>query len=203
MTSSRAFYPKSGTSSGTFAAGNDTRFASAASIPADRGYLAWTMPPWAAAAAAAPSAGTLSLARIYRVPAGSVTNIVMASVGAGSGLTTGQCFAALYTAAGVLVAQTADQSTAWAASGVKTMALAAGPYTVAAGDYYVGIWHNGTTGPTWTRYANSSGSVTPTNVGLSAPNLAAATANTGLTTTAPGTLGTQTSFLSYWWAALS
>ncbi|MFI7073568.1 hypothetical protein [Micromonospora sediminicola] len=186
----RAFYGGSG--SGVYQA----------QVPADRGWLAWTQPPHVlvAGSALAP-AGTLQLRRLRRVPAGQVTNIVTFLTVAGSSLTAGQCFAALYTAAGALVAQTGDQSTAWASIGLKVMPLAGGPYQVTGGDYYVGLWFNGTTGPAIVRSGTVSAALT--NVGLSAPNFDMASANTGLTTTAPATLGAQTASVFEWWIALS
>lgn len=173
-----------------------------AQIAADRGYLAWTQPlQLLTGGSVMPTAGLVGLRRIRRVPASSVTNIVTYVTVAGATLTAGQCFAALYTSAGALVAQSADQATAWASAGVKTMALAGGPYSLAAGDYYVGVWFNGTTGPTFAR----SGAVNAnlTNAGLTAGSFEAASANSSVTTTAPATLGTQTSTLLEWWFALS
>ncbi|WBB94191.1 hypothetical protein [Verrucosispora sp. WMMC514] len=170
--------------------------------PADRGYLAWTQPPYALVAGTSlPTAGTLNLRRLRRVRAGAATSIVTYVTAAGNTLTAGQCFAALYTAAGALVAQTVDQATAWTSTGLKTMALAGGPHSLAGGDYYVGVWFQGTSGPGLVR----SGTIaTPlTNAGLAAPNLEAATANTGVTTTAPATLGTLTASVFEWWFALA
>lgn len=175
---------------------------SAPHLASDRGYLGWTQPIYALSAGSAlPTAGVLNLRRVRRVSAGNVTNIVAYVTGAGSALTAGQCFAALYTAAGSLVAQTADQASAWGSTGVKSMALAGGPLPIDAGDYYVGVWFNGTTGPSLLR----SGSITNalTNAGLTAPNLETATANTGVTTTAPVTLGAQAVGVFEWWFALS
>lgn len=173
-----------------------------AQAPADRGWLAWTQPPHVLTAGSALTpAGTLQLRRLRRVPAASATSIVTFLTAAGSGLTAGQCFAALYTAAGALIAQTADQSTAWATTGLKTMTLAGGPYTLTAGDYYVGLWYQGTTGPTIIRSGTVSAALT--NAGLSSPNFDMASANTGVTTTAPATLGTQTASVFEWWVALA
>lgn len=197
----------SGTGQWNLTAGNkslgslDSRFA-ASQVPADRGYLAWTQPLWAISATTAlPAAGTVNLRRIRRVPAGPVTSILVYLGAAGSGLTSGQCFAALYTAAGALIGQTADQATPWASGGLKTMALTGGPFTVAAGDLYIAAWFNGTTGPSLVRsgFANA----TLTNIGLASPNLEAATANASVTTTAPSSLGAQTVTTLEWWAALA
>lgn len=173
-------------------------------LPSDRGWIAWNMPVQGANGAGIPgAAGILCLYRIRRVPATTITNIVTLCTAAGSVLTSGQCFAALYTAAGALVAQTVDQAAAWASNGVKTMALSSAQ-PVAAGDYYVGMWHNGTTGPTFLRWNNSTGNAVITNAGTAAPNLIAATTNdTGLTTLAPTNFGTQTANSQQIFVALS
>lgn len=170
--------------------------------PADRGFKAWTQPIYALSSQTAlPTAGLLMMRRIRRVPATSVTNIVTFVNGAGSSLTSGQCFAALFTAAGALVGQTADQAVAWASVGIKTMALTGAPFALAAGDYYVGVWFNGTTGPSIVRHAAVNGGLS--NAGLSAPNFETCTADTGLTTTAPPNFGAQTSAGTEYWYALS
>lgn len=171
-------------------------------IPADRGLLGWTQPPVVLTGSTAmPTAGLLSLRLIRRVRAAPVTNIITYVGAAGTSLTAGQCFAALFRSNGSLVAQTADQATAWASTGMKTMALAAGPHALDAGDYYVGAWFNGTTGPAFARSGTIFGALT--NVGLAAPNFEMATTDAGVTTTAPSTFGTQTASVFEWWFALS
>ncbi|MEV5211338.1 hypothetical protein AB0K35_28080 [Micromonospora sp. NPDC053740] len=172
------------------------------SQPSDRGYLAWTQPPYAVTAGSViPTAGVLNLRRVRRVPAGSVSSIVAFVAVAGVTLTAGQCFAALFTASGTRVAQTADQASAWASTGLKVMPLAGGPYPIAAGDYYVGVWFNGATGPSLIRSGSVSSVVT--NAGLTAPSLEAATADTGLTTTAPASFAAQTPGVFEFWFALA
>lgn len=186
--SARAFYGGSGSY--------------APQLPTDRGYKAWSMPPFAASVGTAlATAGTLYLTRIRRVPAGPVTNIVVFVSTGGTSLTAGQCFASLFTAAGVLLGTTADQATAWGSAGIKTMALSGGAITHGGGDLYAGMWFNGTTGPAMYRGANGSGTLN--NVGLSAPNMETATANTGLTTTPPNPFGTQSTGALHYWVALS
>jgi hypothetical protein len=62
----------------------------------------------------------------------------------------------------------------------------------------VALWYNGTTGPAFIRgssYAYVNGT-------LSGPALRSATANTGITTTAPATLGTKTGSIQNFWVAL-
>lgn len=179
----------------------DARFF-AGSVPADRNFVAWNMPYYGAPnTGGLTTAGTLFLIRIRRVPATNVSNIVMNQGTAGSGLTAGQCFAALFTSAGALIASTADQAAAWAGAGPRTMALVGGPYALSAADYYVGLFYNGTTGPAFLRAGSSSGTIT--NIGLAAPNLDFATADTGLTTAMPSTFGAQTAFAAQYFVALS
>lgn len=174
----------------------------APAVPADRGFIAWNFPPHAATGSTPiPTAGTLYVHRIRRVPAGSITNINVVLAVAGSALTTGQCFATLFDSAGVPIGTTADQSVVWAgAAGLKTSALAGGPFTVAAGDYYVGLWFNGTTGPALERYGALN---SMTNVGLSSPNLEFASSSTGLTTAPPDPFGAQSALALAYWIALS
>jgi hypothetical protein len=170
--------------------------------PVDRGLKVWNyLPQIAGAGTALPTAGVLNLQRIRRVPSTSITNIVIVVTVGGGTLTAGQCFASLFTAAGALVASTADQAVAWASASVKTMSLAGGPFAVPAGDYYVGLWFNGTTGPTIARHTVASSVMI--QLGLTAPDLEACTADTGLTTAAPATLGAQTANAVDFWVALS
>lgn len=170
---------------------------------ADRGYLAENYPFHIGINnTVLPTAGLLQLSKI-RLPVGaSVTNVILSVITAGGTLTAGQCFAALYTGAGVRVGVTADQAVAWASAGVKAMALASGPFACAAGDYYVAAWFNGTTGPALMRSSGQgSGFI---NNGFATPNFLWATADTGLTTTAPANLATpQTGTGSAYWCALS
>jgi len=201
VSSSRAFYGKAtGTTAGTVAAGNDNRFA--ADAPVDHGFLGWTFPTVnAVGSTAIPTAGVLYLQRIRRVATGTVTNIVIYVGTAGNTLTAGQCGAALYTAAGVRLGQTADQATAWASTGLKTMAISGGPVAVTAGDLYVGLWFNGTTGPALTRGGTFAGAMS--NAGQTAPNFSHASADSGVTTTAPNPFGVQSSSANQWWVAIS
>lgn len=168
----------------------------------DRGLLASNGPVEMFTQNAVPgTAGRLEGARVRLPVAAPVTNIVLSCQTVGNTLTSGQCFAALWTPAGVLVAQTADQAASWVSTGVKTMALAGGPFSLPAGIYYAAWWYNGTTSPAWLR-GPSTGAPT-LNLGVSAPNLFWFTADTGLTTTAPSTLGAQTTSASAWWVGLS
>lgn len=145
-------------------------------------------------------AGTVYFSRLHVPKAQNITNILLFITVAGSGLTAGQSFAGLYQN-GSLIGATADQSTAWATSGMQTMALSGGPFAVSAGDVYVAFFSNGTTLPTFGRNGSQSGFMA--NVGLTTPNLRWGTADTARTTTFPATMGTQSVTSDTYWAALS
>lgn len=141
------------------------------------------------------TAGTMYVFRLHIPVATSITNIIAYVSTAGGTLTSGQCFGALYQN-GTLLGQTADQSTAWASINVKTMAITGGPVAVAAGDIYVALWFNGTTGPAFYRSGGTGGFM---NLGLASTVSKYGTANTSITTTAPGTLGTiSQAGVGYW-----
>jgi len=171
-------------------------------LPPDHAYFGESFPiQYATGSTALPTAGRVEVARIKVPSQCSVTNVVAAVATAGNTLTAGQCFAALYTAAGALVGVSADQAAAWVGTGLKVAALAGGPFTLAAGEYYGAYWFNGTTGPAMMRLA--SGNSAFPNASKAAPNLIAASADTSITTTAPPNLGTQTAISSTWWFGLS
>jgi hypothetical protein len=147
-------------------------------------------------------AGRLELVRLHLPVSTNVTNVCLGLGVVGSTLTSGQNFAGLWTAAGARVGVTADQASNWGSgTGIKAMALAGGPFSCASGDDYVGFWYNGTPSPSWLRWSGAGGAFF--NAGLSAPNFRVCSADTGLTTTGPATLGAQTSASISWWAGLS
>jgi hypothetical protein len=169
--------------------------------PSDHNLLGWTYDPICLAGSnvALATAGKLYLFKIKIVEAMSITNIIADCVAAGTSLTSGQCFVALYQD-GSLIGQSADQSTAWASTGIKTMALAGGPFAVSAGYVYAAFWFNGTTGPAFYR---SSGLTEMHNVGLTAANSRFASSDSSVTTTAPASLGTKTAINIAVWVGLS
>jgi hypothetical protein len=170
-------------------------------VPPDHGLLAWSTDPVLLVAIGSTGvAGQLQVIKVHVPVPVTCTNLVWIIGTAGVGLTSGQCFAGLWTAAGALVDVTSDQSTAWASTGTKTMPLAGGPKALAAGDYYWGYWYNGTTGPGMLRQQVLGPNYL--NVNMTSPYRAAST-NTGLTVTAPATFGAQTASNIFFWAALS
>lgn len=167
----------------------------------DHNLLAWTYDPSVGMGGLiVPAAGVLHVVKLKLDTAALVSNIVMCVVSQGVTLTSGQNLAALYSSAGALLGQTATQHTAWQSTGLKTMALSA-PVTVPAGYVYAGFFTNGSTLPNFAR--GNQTTAAGGNAGLSAPNLRSATCDTGLTTTLPSTLGTQTANAVTWWMALS
>jgi hypothetical protein len=149
-----------------------------------------------------PAQGTLYVVRVHVPVAVTATSILLAITNAGSGLQSGQCFAGLWNASGgALVGATGDQAANWATTGVKTMALSGGAKQIGAGDYYLGLYANGTTLPNFARGNNQIGGAFA-NAGMT-DNFRVATANTGLTGTPPAALGTLTAANTAWWLALS
>lgn len=172
--------------------------------PLDHGLIGWTFDPIdQQAGTVVPTAGLAHVVRI-RALGSVVTNIHFHLTGGGSALTAGQCFAALYNDAGALLgagAVTADQSTAWATSGAKTMPLST-PQAVTAGAWYKVLWwFNGTTGPSLSRNTNAGS--TMLNIGLTASTARYATADSGLTSAAPSNIGATSGGSTAWWVGLS
>jgi hypothetical protein len=160
--------------------------------PADYGLIAWSIDPASATAASAFVSGAGKTALLYVPYATPITNILLEITTAGTSLTAGQSFAALYNADGTtLLGQTVDQSTAFASTGTKTMPLAT-PYVMTApGLVKVMFWSVfGGTAPQYARVGavNASTAV----FGRTSTPYRTSTANTGLTTTAPASMGAET-----------
>jgi len=170
--------------------------------PQDQDLLAWSYDPVMQTGSSTPPAGVLTLIKVPVYRACAVTNLLLEVAIAGSGLTSGENWAGLYTADGALIGQTADQSSAWESFGLNTTALAGGPYYLSQGWVYVVILTNGTTSPAFGRATvQGSGAV---NAGLT---VAAArhAVNSSAQTTLPSSItmsGNAFSATTYW-AALS
>jgi hypothetical protein len=172
--------------------------------PLDYGLLAWNFPLGGTGTGvllASPGNGTVRVMRLYNPKSQLITNIHMILSTAGATLTSGQNLAAVYTGAKALVSATGDQTTAWqGTTGILTMALTT-PTVVAKGYFYVAVVRNGTTGPTF--LASTSTQVGVANGVLSAANSNHASADTGITTTMPSTLGTFAATQPSYWAGVS
>jgi hypothetical protein len=97
----------------------------------------------------------------------------------------------------VLVGQTVDDtSTAWAANSIKTLAFASPVTTTYSGLHYLGLCVAASTVPTGLAVQLHAGitGLTP---------MIAATADTGLTATAPTTAAALTAFANYPYAYVS
>jgi hypothetical protein len=197
-------------SSGTVADGGHVH-PSVQYSPADYGWISWTGDPEYTVGATVPTqGGTVYHSRVHCPVAFTATNVIILVTSAGGTLTSGQCFAGLYHAGagGSLIAATADLSSganSFATSGSFQFPLVGGPYSLAAGDYTVAFFFNGTTGPTLARFST-------TYTALGVPNLSLAngtfrhftdSTNTVRTTSLPGTIGTQSANNNSWFAAIS
>ena len=164
------------------------------------GLKAWNMHPAMAGLGTALGAnGTVYVMKLYTPIRLSITNIHMFVSTAGDTLTAGQNFAGLFDSSKALLGTSVDQSTAWASTGWKTMVLAGAPFTVAPGYFYVAVFSNGTTRPTFARASNLG----VVSAGLSAANAFWASADTGRTTSFPATLGAFAKFTNAFWAGVS
>lgn len=166
---------------------------------ADNGLISWAYDSaMAGSSTAAATAGTLYVTKMHVPVAATVTNLITIVSTGGVSLTSGQCFASLYQG-GVLLGTTSDQSTLWASGGPKIMAIAGGSVAVAAGDVYVALWFNGTTGPAFARQS----ALSSVNINLAGASSRFGTADTGRTTSAPATLGTVAAISMSYWVGLS
>lgn len=95
---------------------NDARIYTAA----DFGWLAWTFDPLDSSAST-PIVGRTYWSRTKVAKSGTIANIQLQVTTAGTTLTHG--FVGIYSTAGVLLGSSADQTTAWQTTGVKTIAV--------------------------------------------------------------------------------
>lgn len=169
-------------------------------LPRDHGLIAWTYDPQIIMGSTVLAvAGRLYLQRIHVWRSALVRNLVV-YVTAGSGLTSGQCGAALFDAAtGALLGRTGDQASSWGTTGVKEMPLSA-PVQLSAGDVYTGLWFNGKTGPNIPRVQSTTALM---NLGRASADARWGYVATGLTTDPPDVLGTIVANSPSYWSALS
>jgi hypothetical protein len=158
------------------------------------GLLGWAYDPVSCNGGAASASGVLTGTRIHLLKDSTVTNLVLVVSAGGSALTTGQCFAVLYSTAGAVLGVTASQSAGWATAGSKSMALAGGPVALTAGYYDVAWWSVGTTSPQMLKSPNT----VSINLSLASADLRFWTANTGLTSTAPVRTAKAASTSAFW-----
>jgi hypothetical protein len=180
------------------AIGGDIKALQGGFTPADHGLISWSYDPQLNTTTSIPTAGTLLMIRQKVKRSVTINNLCISIFTGGATLTSGQCFAALFDSGLVRRGITASQHTAWQSSGSKIMALTT-PYAATPGDYFVGLYWNGTTGPSIGRAASQSSA----NFNLSGSTSRVATADTGLTTTMPSTAAALTKLDVAYWAGLS
>lgn len=159
--------------------------------PADHNLKTWSYDPVLAVNNSTFTAGTAYVVKV-KIPAATTITTMNYTVGT-AGNTVANAYMALYQG-GTLLAQSADISSTLTSTGNKTATIAS--TAVAAGYIQIVFWvGSATTVPALARGASSAGM----NIGLTGTNLRYSTANTGLTTTAPATLGAQTTLnLAFW-----
>lgn len=183
-------------------------------VPSDNALItaAPSDPQFVTGATVLPTNGLMQVTKLWVPTSVTIANLCLIRDTAGSSLTSGQNFGMLYSSAGVLLAKTADLTTAW---GVAVSAAAIEQYalTAEAGQsltlggsgvfVFAAIYSNGTTRPTFRRgSSNSNGAY---NFGLTAANYRAATSGASTyTTTPPSTLPTLVSATQFiFWMGLT
>lgn len=155
--------------------------------PSDHGYLGWTFDPLLVNSSVSSITGRLVLTRVNLRSAQSISNVLLYYDTAGTTLTAGQCLAGVYNSSGVLVAQTADQSTAWSTAGnfglINAIPLTGAPFSVGPGFIWVATLAVGTTTPLFGKFnAKASSLPNGTSAGAS-PGLSLANSRMALHTT--------------------
>lgn len=178
---------------GNFVANNLSTF-----TPVDYNLKVWAYDPiMAYSSEALTTAGSLYGVRIIIPSPMTISKLHVYVDTAGSGLTAGQCLAGIYQG-GNLKGTTGDMSGVWNTVGHKAMSLTASASLV-AGYADVVFFGRGTTLPAFTRAAGSA----IVHLGLTGENLRFFTANTGLTTSLPNTLGTKSPASRSYWVGIS
>lgn len=168
--------------------------------PADNGLLAWAYDPLMLNGGATLSTNGLAYGTVLSIPkAMNITSIVFFNETAETAGTSNQNFLALYQN-DTLIAQTVDMTSAVSTTGIKTVNLTS-PQTIQPGTVTVICWGNVGSGSLFAPSGYSVlGSRLLYNYGSGTPRFF--TANTGLTTTAPTTLGTKTAVNRPYWFGL-
>lgn len=172
--------------------------------PSDHSLIGWSFDPVTAVnSGVAFTTGVIHLVKVNVRYAATISNVVYNVTAAGGTLTTGQNFVGLYTDLGTRIAVTADQTTNWGSTGVKTTAFTT-TYPAPPGVYYLGFLTNGTTGVSLARATGTSNAGAMINVGLTASAYRFATNSAGQTTLPSSiTLSSNGQDTNAVWAAIS
>lgn len=135
-----------------------------ATFPADAGFVTWAYDPAVMtgplAGVALPSGGNVTLVKCPVRATANISTIeyYIASGAPGSGLTSGENFAGVYTSQGALLCATADQTSAWeGVAGVpQAPAFTGGPVAINPPWVWAAFLCNGTTGPSFAATASVS-----------------------------------------------
>lgn len=167
----------------------------------DFGLKAWNF-DWAQApnTQAIPTAGTLYLQKVFVRQPTLISSVWVLVTAAGATLT--NVGFALYdaTTTNLLTSSVnanGATTTAFTSGGANAKQITFSTPQTVYPSFYVGFWFTGTTLPTLQRGTGAGPS--QANPGLSAGSYRFASANTSLTTTAPGTYTTQTAGQYAWW----
>jgi hypothetical protein len=163
-------------------------------VPVDYAFKSWSYDIAQTVNNTAPTAGVLQVVKLKTPGAISITNMYL--LVANTPATVANAYVAIYQN-GSLIAQSADLSSSFGASGIKTLPVSA---SVAAGKFDAVFWFGSAgTMPTIARASGTGGN----SGGLTGTNLRFSTADTGITTTAPPSLGARTTSVNTYWVAVS
>lgn len=151
-------------------------------LPSDNGLAWWSFPPINAGGANVPSAaavaGKLTLQRVLLRQGVTVSKIWLGISANDAGATFTNCYLGIYSAAGSLLAQTADISSTLKVAVVNSYSFTAAA-TLAAGEYFVALLlGSGSTWTTWNLKSSLGGATA--NAGLAAPHLNLASVGSAL-----------------------
>lgn len=150
-------------------------------LPTHHGLIEWNYDPIATSSGSGQVAtsGTLYLMKLIPSTGGTVNNVLVSVGTAGATLTSGQNLAGIYDKTGNLLKASADQTTAWGSTGIKTCALTGSVALTVGQVYYVALLSNGTTPASFVR--GSATGVTTPNALLTPSTYRFATNGTGQT----------------------
>lgn len=168
-------------------------------LPEDQNLIGWTFDPAAGQSSNPLPIGAVQLLKVILRHPATITNI-HARVSGTAGVGVSNAWAGLYDSGGTLRGQTADQSTSWQSTGLKTMPMTTS-YSAATGTYFLALLVGAaTTAPNFIR----GGNVDVHNAGLSAGNYRSGLFDSSLTALpASIAMASMTSGALLWWMGVS